>query len=70
MAINSADDETNPPGARLDRPRNRTHPARQIRADPGTEETEETHGHFTHLRAKFWKPYVAEFLKDLPPRQM
>jgi hypothetical protein len=29
--------------------------------------SEETHGHFTHLRAAFWKAYVAEFMKELPP---
>ena len=28
--------------------------------------SEDTHGHFTHLRAKFWKGYVADFLKELP----
>jgi hypothetical protein len=28
------------------------------------------HGHFTHLRAAFWKTYVAEFLKELPAQQM
>jgi len=28
--------------------------------------TEETHGHYTHLRATFWKQYLAEFLKELP----
>ena len=25
----------------------------------------ETHGHFTHLRAAIWKPYLAAFLKEL-----
>jgi hypothetical protein len=32
--------------------------------------SEETHGHFTHLRAVFWKGYVAEFLEGLPAQQM
>jgi hypothetical protein len=25
----------------------------------------ETHGHFTHLRAAIWKPYLAAFMKEL-----
>ena len=67
MAINSADDETNSP--RL------TSTAREIARIPGAKyvlipATEETHGHFTHLRAVFWKAYVAEFLKGLPAQQM
>ena len=67
MAINSSDDEANPPEL--------TSTAREIARIPHAKYvlipgTEETHGHFTHLRAKFWKPYVAEFLKDLPPPQM
>ena len=67
MAINSADDETNSP--RL------TSTAREISRIPGAKyvlipATEETHGHFTHLRAVFWKAYVAEFLKGLPAQQM
>jgi homoserine O-acetyltransferase/O-succinyltransferase len=32
--------------------------------------SDETHGHFTHLRAAFWKAYVVEFLKELPAQQM
>jgi hypothetical protein len=63
MAINSADDEANP--ARL------TSTAREIVRIPGTKyvlisASEETHGHFTHLCARFWKAYVADFLKELP----
>jgi homoserine O-acetyltransferase len=27
--------------------------------------TKETHGHFTHLRAAFWKAHLAEFMKEL-----
>jgi homoserine O-acetyltransferase len=62
MAINSGDDETNSP--RL------ASTAREIARIPGAKyvlipASEETHGHFTHLRAKFWKSYVAEFMKEL-----
>jgi hypothetical protein len=61
--INSADDETNPPQLGVTE--------REIAGIPGAKyalipASEETHGHFTHLRATFWKRYVAEFLKDLP----
>jgi hypothetical protein len=27
----------------------------------------DTHGHFTHFRAAFWKSHLAEFMKPLPP---
>jgi homoserine O-acetyltransferase len=30
--------------------------------------TSETHGHFTHLRAAFWKQHVAKFLTELEER--
>jgi homoserine O-acetyltransferase/O-succinyltransferase len=65
MAINSGDDEANP--ARL------ASTAREIARIPNARyvlipASEETHGHFTHLRAAFWKAYVAEFMKELPPQ--
>jgi homoserine O-acetyltransferase len=64
LAINFADDEVNP--ARL------ASTAREIARIPNARyvlvpASEQTHGHFTHLRASFWKAYVADFLKDLPP---
>jgi homoserine O-acetyltransferase/O-succinyltransferase len=63
MAINSADDEANPPQLASTR--------REIERIPNAKyvlipASEETHGHYTHLRAAFWKAYVAEFLKELP----
>ena len=63
MAINSADDETNPPQLGVTE--------REIARIPNAKyvlipASEETHGHFTHLRAVFWKGYVGEFLKELP----
>ena len=67
MAINSADDEANPPRlASTEREIRRIPNARYVLIPA----SEETHGHFTHLRAKFWKAYVAEFLKELPAQQM
>jgi homoserine O-acetyltransferase len=67
MAINSGDDEANPPQL--------ASTAREIARIPNATyvlilASEETHGHFTHLRASFWKDYVAAFLKDLPAQQM
>ena len=67
MAINSGDDETNPPQiASTEREIKRIPNARYVLVPA----SEETHGHFTHLRAAFWKAYVAEFLKELPAQQM
>jgi homoserine O-acetyltransferase/O-succinyltransferase len=67
MAINSGDDEANPPQL--------ASTAREIQRIPNAKyvlipASENTHGHFTHLRASFWKAYVAEFLKDLPAQPM
>jgi homoserine O-acetyltransferase/O-succinyltransferase len=63
LAINFADDEINPPQL--------ASTAREIARIPNARyvlipASEDTHGHFTHLRASFWKAYVADFLKDLP----
>jgi homoserine O-acetyltransferase len=67
MAINSADDEANPPQlASTEREIKRIPNAKYVLIPA----SEETHGHFTYLRASFWKTYVAEFLKDLPAQQM
>jgi hypothetical protein len=37
-----------------------------VRADPGERET---HGHFTHLYAAVWKPYLAELMQSLRPME-
>jgi homoserine O-acetyltransferase len=65
MAINSGDDETNPPQLGVTE--------REIKRIPNAKyvlipASEKTHGHYTHLRAMFWKDHVAQFLKELPPR--
>jgi homoserine O-acetyltransferase/O-succinyltransferase len=63
MAINSADDEANPPQlASTEREIKRIPDAKYVLIPA----SEETHGHYTHLRAAFWKAHVAEFLKELP----
>jgi homoserine O-acetyltransferase/O-succinyltransferase len=65
VAINFADDEVNP--AELEST------AREIKRIPNARyvlvpASEDTHGHFSHLRAALWKVYLTEFLKDLPMR--
>ena len=65
IAINSGDDETNPPQLGVTE--------REIKRIPNAKyvlipASEKTHGHFTHLRAIFWKEHVAQFLKELPPQ--
>jgi homoserine O-acetyltransferase len=65
LAINSADDNTNPAELGVTE--------REIKRIPGAKyvlvpASEKTHGHFTHLHAIFWKSYVADFLKELPPQ--
>jgi homoserine O-acetyltransferase len=63
LAINFADDEVNPPELGVMDPAIRQIPgARYVLVPAGPE----THGHFTHLRAAVWKPYLADFLKTLP----
>jgi homoserine O-acetyltransferase len=63
LAINFADDEVNPPELGVMDPAiKQISGARYVLVPAGPE----THGHFTHLRAEVWKPYLAEFLKTLP----
>jgi homoserine O-acetyltransferase len=65
MAINSGDDETNSSRLASTEPEIKRIPNAKFVLIPASEET---HGHFTHLRAAFWKSYVADFLKELPPQ--
>jgi len=65
MAINFADDNTNPPELGVTE--------REIKRIPNGKyvlvpASDKTHGHFTHLRAVFWKAHLADFLKELPPQ--
>jgi len=64
MAINSADDEANPPALHVMEPAIAKIPGARYVLIP---QSEQTHGHYTHLRAAIWKPYLVEFLKTLPP---
>ena len=63
MAINFADDETNPPELGVTEREIKRIPRGQYVLIPASDKT---HGHFTHLHAVFWKAHLAEFLKDLP----
>jgi homoserine O-acetyltransferase len=65
LAINFADDEVNPHQlASTGREIRRVANARYLLIP----ESEETHGHFSHLRATIWKPYLEDFMKALPAR--
>jgi homoserine O-acetyltransferase/O-succinyltransferase len=65
LAINFGDDGTNAPElGTLEAGVKRIKNARYVIV-PGSKET---HGHFTHLRAKFWASHLAEFMKELEQR--
>lgn len=67
LAINSADDERNPPElGMLDREIKRVKNARVLLI-PGSDETT---GHGTAGRAKFWKNELAELLQSAPRRKL
>jgi len=62
LAINFGDDGTNAPElGTLEAGVKRITNARYVIVPA----TNETHGHFTHLRAKFWASHLAEFMKEL-----
>jgi homoserine O-acetyltransferase len=62
LAINFADDEVNPPELGVVEPAiAKIKGAKFVLVPAGPE----THGHFTHLRAAIWKPYLAEFMQSL-----
>ena len=64
LAINSADDEANPPSLHVMEPAIARIPGAKYVLIP---QTNETHGHYTHLRAALWKSHLVAFLKGLPP---
>jgi homoserine O-acetyltransferase/O-succinyltransferase len=64
MAINSADDEANPPALHVMEPAIAKIPGAKYVLIP---QTNETHGHYTHLRAALWKQHLVAFLKELRP---
>jgi len=65
LAINFGDDGTNAPElGTLEEGIKKIKNARYVIV-PGTSET---HGHFTHLRAAFWKQHLAKFMNELEER--
>ena len=64
MAINFADDEANPPSLHVLEPAVKRIAHAEYVLIPASEQT---HGHYTHLRAAIWKSHLAEFMKQLPP---
>jgi homoserine O-acetyltransferase/O-succinyltransferase len=65
LAINFGDDGTNAPElGTLEAGIKRIKNARYVIV-PGTKET---HGHFTHLRAAFWKQHLAGFMNEIEGR--
>jgi homoserine O-acetyltransferase len=63
LAINFEDDEGNPPQLNVVEPAiRRIKNARHVVVPAGPE----SHGHYSHLRAKLWKSYLIEFMKTLP----
>ena len=65
LAINFGDDGTNAPElGTLEEGVKKIKNAKYVIV-PGTSET---HGHFTHLRAAFWKEHLAKFMTDLEER--
>ncbi len=66
MAINSADDEANPPSLHTMEPAIKQIPGAKYVLIP---QSEKTHGHYTHLYAAQWKQHLVAFLKELPPTE-
>ena len=63
LAINFEDDEGNPPELNVMEPAiKRIKNARHVVVPAGPE----SHGHYSHLRAKLWKSHLVEFMKTLP----
>jgi homoserine O-acetyltransferase len=64
LAINSADDEINPPELGVVEPAIKRILAARFVLIPASDKT---NGHFTYFLAALWKQHLAEFMKELPP---
>jgi homoserine O-acetyltransferase len=64
LAINSADDEINPPELGVVEPAIRRIPGARFVLIPASDKT---NGHYTYFLAALWKRHLAEFMKELPP---
>jgi homoserine O-acetyltransferase len=64
LLINDSEDVADPPTlGTVERAMKRVRDGRYVLIPPSGQ----THGHFTHLHAAVWKPYLAEFLQSLGP---
>jgi homoserine O-acetyltransferase len=63
MAINFADDEVNPKDLPSTERELKRIPSARFVLIPATEDT---HGHYTYMRAGFWKKNLTEFIANLP----
>lgn len=64
LAINSADDQINPPELHVVEPAIRRIPGARFVLLPASDKT---NGHFTYFLAALWKQHLADFMKELPP---
>jgi len=64
LAINSADDEVNPPELGVVEPAIKRIPGARFVLIPASEKT---NGHYTYFQAALWKQHLAEFMNALPP---
>ncbi len=64
LAINSADDEINPPELGAVEPAIKRIPGARFVLVPASDKT---NGHFTYFLAALWKQHLADFMKELPP---
>jgi homoserine O-acetyltransferase len=64
LLINTVEDEANPPElGTVERAMLRVRNGRYVLIPAGPK----THGHFTHLYAEVWKPYLIDFMRTLGP---
>ena len=64
LAINSADDEINPPELGVVEPAIKRIPGARFVLIPASDKT---NGHFTYFLAAQWRQHLADFMKELPP---
>jgi homoserine O-acetyltransferase len=66
LAINSADDEINPPELGVVEPALKRIPGARFVLIPASEKTS---GHYTYFLAALWKQHLAKFMQELPPER-
>jgi len=64
LAINSADDEVNPPELGVVEPAIKRIPGARFILIPASQDT---NGHYTYFLARLWKQHLADFMRTLPP---